>query len=332
MKALVLAGGMGTRLRPLTYYIAKQLVPVANLPILNYVMKNIEAAGIKDVGVIISPETGVQIKKELSKHDWRLSITYILQEQPLGLAHTVLVSREYLGEEPFVMYLGDNLIEGGIKPYLDVFHSSAVDSLILLKQVSNPSEYGIAEINGNGNILSVVEKPEGSTSNYAVVGIYVFSPLIHDAINKIAPSDRGELEITDAVQFQIDSGKKVGSVILDSWWLDAGEKNNILEANRVIIDNKTEHLIKSNINNHSSIIGRVSILEGCEIENSVIKGPAVIGRNVKIINSSIGPYSSIGDNCVIEGTELEDCVIIDSSILKNKCRIENSIVGNDISI
>jgi len=225
MKALVLAGGKGTRLRPLTYTMAKQLVPIANKPIINYVIKDIENAGINDVGVIISPDTGDQIKNEISKTKWNVNIEYILQAQPLGLAHTVIIAKDFLGADPFVMYLGDNLIQGGIKKIIDTFEESNSDSVIMLKEVDNPSLFGVAQINRRGDIIRLVEKPQKPPSNLALVGIYVFSNLIHEAISNIKPSKRGELEITDAIQALMQSGKNIKSLILDNWWLDTGKKD-----------------------------------------------------------------------------------------------------------
>jgi len=332
MKALVLAGGSGTRLRPLTYTMAKQLVPVANKPIINYVITDIKDAGIKDIGIIISPETGDQIKDELSKTKWNVNIKYILQAQPLGLAHTVIIARDFLGEEPFVMYLGDNLIQGGIKKIINTYNESNSDSVIMLKEVDNPSMFGVAEINDRGDILNLVEKPNNPVSNLALVGIYVFSNVIHEAITKIRPSNRGELEITDAIQSLMDSGRKVKSVILKNWWLDTGKKDDLLEANRVILDELVVRDIKSRVDSDSDITGRVEIGEDCEIKNSKIRGPVVVGKNVKILNSFIGPYTSIGDNSIINSSSVEHSVILDSVTLDNIERIEDSIIGKNATV
>jgi glucose-1-phosphate thymidylyltransferase len=332
MKALVLAGGTGTRLRPLTYTMAKQLVPVANKPIINYVITDIKDAGIKDIGIIISPETGDQIKDELSKTIWDINISYILQDNPLGLAHTVLVAKDFLGADPFVMYLGDNLIQGGIKKIIDTFEESNSDSVIMLKEVDNPSMFGVAEINDRGDILNLVEKPKNPVSNLALVGIYVFSNVIHEAITKIRPSSRGELEITDAIQSLMDSGRNVKSVILKNWWLDTGKKDDLLEANRVVLDELVVRDIKSSVDSDSVITGRVEIGEDCEIKNSKIRGPVVIGKNIKMINSFIGPYTSIGDNSIINSTSVEHSVILDSVTLDNVERIEDSIIGKNATV
>lgn len=329
MKALVLAGGKGTRLRPLTYTMAKQLVPIANKPIINYVIKDIENAGINDVGIIISPDTGDQIKNEISKTKWNVNIKYILQAQPLGLAHTVIIARDFLGEEPFVMYLGDNLIQGGIKKIINTYNESNSDSVIMLKEVENPSLFGVAQINRRGDIIRLVEKPKKPPSNLALVGIYVFSNLIHEAISSIKPSKRGELEITDAIQALMQSGKNIKSVILDNWWLDTGKKDDLLEANRVVLDELIERSIKSKIDKPTEIIGRVQIGKNCKIKDSKIRGPVVIGNNVKILNSFIGPYTSVGDNSIIVGTSLEHSVIMESVSLDNVERIEDSIIGKN---
>jgi len=329
MKALVLAGGTGTRLRPLTYTIAKQLVPVANRPIINYVISDIKDAGIKDIVIIISPETGSQIKEEISKNDWGLNIEYILQDKPLGLAHTVLVARDFLMDDPFVMYLGDNLVHGGIKNIIDTFNVVNSDSVIMLKEVDNPSMFGVAEISEQGDILSLVEKPENPRSNLALVGIYVFSNAIHDAIADIKPSGRGELEITDAIQSLMKSGRNVKSVVLKHWWLDTGKKDDLLEANRVVLDELVERNIISNIEGNSEITGRVQLGENCEIKNSRIRGPVVIGQNVRINDAFIGPYTSIGDNSYINKTSVEHSVILDGVTLDNVERVEDSIIGKN---
>ncbi|NIP39593.1 MAG: glucose-1-phosphate thymidylyltransferase [Candidatus Dadabacteria bacterium] len=332
MKALVLAGGTGTRLRPLTYTMAKQLVPVANKPIINYVINDIKNTGIKEIGIIVSPETGDQIKAEISRTDWGLNISYIPQDKPLGLAHTVVVAKDFLNDDSFVMYLGDNLIQGGIKNIVETYNKTECDSVIMLKQVSNPSMFGVAEINENGDIIGLVEKPTNPVSDLALVGIYVFSNHIHNAISNIKPSGRGELEITDAIQMLLGSGRNVKSVILNNWWLDTGKKDDLLEANRVVLD----ELIKININSKpdakSEIIGRVEIGKGCEISNSRIRGPVVIGDGVKVRDSFIGPYTSIDNNSTIMGSSIEHSVILDSVLLENVQRIEDSIIGKNASV
>ncbi len=278
MKALVLAGGKGTRLRPLTYTITKQLIPVANKPILFYVMRHIREAGIKDVGVIISPETGQQVKEALSSMDLGVRLTYIVQERPLGLAHAVKVGRFYLGDEPFVMYLGDNLIGQGIGELIHTFEESCNDAVVLLKEVADPHLFGVAELDRNGRVVRLVEKPKVPPSNLALVGLYAFSPEIHRAIDQIKPSRRGELEITDAIQNLLVQGRSVKSAMLQSWWLDCGKNDDLLEANRTVLDEWVSREIRGTVDDTSQVGGRVLLEEGACIKHSEVRGPVVVGH------------------------------------------------------
>ena len=296
MKALILSGGKGTRLRPLTYTGAKQLVPVANKPILWYGIESIVAAGITEIGIIISPETGEEIQEKTGNGDrFGARITYIPQDQPLGLAHAVKVARPFLEDSPFVMYLGDNLIQDEIDKFLAAFKQQQLDSLILLRAVSNPSAFGVAKVDPKGRVLALVEKPKAPPSNLALVGIYFFSKSIHSAIDAIQPSARGELEITDAIQQLIDWDKAVEALQLQGWWLDTGKKDDLLEANRIILDTQIETAIEAEVDEQSQVIGRVQIGAGTKIINSTIRGPIIIGQGCHIENCFIGPYSSIAD-------------------------------------
>lgn len=330
MKALILSGGKGTRLRPLTYTGAKQLVPVANKPILWYGIERIVASGITDIGIIISPETGNEVKiKTGSGERFGATITYILQPEPAGLAHAVKVARDFLGDSPFIMYLGDNLIEEQLTPFLETFKQQHLDALIFLREVSNPSAYGVAEIDANGRVLRLVEKPKQPPSNLALVGIYYFSSAIHEAIDQIKPSARGELEITDAIQRLIDSQKAVKYEILKGWWLDTGKKDDLLEANRIILDTtQLKADIQGELDDKSKAIGRVQIGSDTKVINSVIRGPAIVGRNCYIENCFIGPYTSIADGVYLRDVDLEHSVILqDAKIRDIHQRIVDSIIG-----
>ncbi|MBL1210920.1 glucose-1-phosphate thymidylyltransferase [Geminocystis sp. GBBB08] len=334
MKALILSGGKGTRLRPLTYTGAKQLVPVANKPILWYGIEALVKAGITDIGIIISPETGIEIQNKTGDGSiFGASITYILQDSPDGLAHAVKIAQPFLGDSPFVMYLGDNLIADELSQYLEEFKTKNLDALILLRKVSNPSAFGVAKINAEGEVLELVEKPQNPPSNLALVGIYFFSPLIHHAIAKLKPSARGELEITDAIQCLLVEQKLVCARQLKNWWLDTGKKDDLLEANRIILDTNltTENL--SNIEDNSQIIGRVKIGQNTKIINSTVRGPVIIGDNCYLENCFIGPYSSIANNVKLSEADLEHSVILESAeVIGIQQRIVDSVIGQRAKI
>jgi len=328
MKGLVLSGGRGSRLRPLTYTGAKQLVPVANRPILYYVLDNLAEAGVRDVGMIISPETGKDIRNAVGDgRDWDIEIRYILQEEPLGLAHAVKVARPFLGADPFIMYLGDNLIGSGIEPFRNAFEQSDADAAILLKEVDTPSSFGIAEIDEEGRVIRLVEKPKNPASNLALVGIYFFSPKIHEAIDSIQPSWRGELEITDAIQWLLDRGEKVSSHRLEGWWLDTGKKDDLLTANTAVLDLWTQREIKGEVDGASQVTGRVCLGKGSRIISSTVRGPVVIGEDVTIEGSFIGPFTSVGNGCRILFSAVEHSVMLENATIERIDRLEDSLVG-----
>ena len=330
MKALILSGGKGTRLRPITYTGAKQLVPVANKPILWYGIEEIVAAGITDIGIIISPETGEEVKTKTGSGDrFGANITYILQKQPDGLAQAVQVAQPFLGNDPFIMYLGDNLIQqDNLSHFLKQFNEKQLDALILLRPVANPSAFGVAKVDEHGRVLELVEKPKVPPSNLALVGVYFFNHVIHDAIACIQPSARGELEITDAIQCLINQQKQVAACQLEGWWLDTGKKDDLLEANRLILDTCLKTSILGEVDAQSQVIGRVEIGLRSQVINCTIRGPVVIGNDCYLENCFIGPYSSIADRVVMMDTDLEHSVVLQGAqIARIHQRIIDSVIG-----
>ena len=330
MKGLVLSGGRGTRLRPLTHTAAKQLVPVGNRPILFHVLDNLKNAGVEEVGIIISPETGGAVREAVGAGEpWGMRIDYILQTEPLGLAHAVKIAAPYLASSPFVMYLGDNLIGSDIRKYRLKFEASHADASILLKEVENPSRFGIAEIDQDERVTRLVEKPNQPKSNLALVGIYFFTAKIHQAIDTISPSRRGELEITDAIQALLDAGGKVLSDRVEAWWLDTGKKDDLLTANTVVLDEWVKRRIDGEVDSESQVAGRVQVGADSRVINSTIRGPAVIGEGVLVENSFIGPFTSIGNRCRIVSSVLEHCVLLENARIEHVDRLEDSLVGKN---
>lgn len=329
MKALILSGGKGTRLRPLTYTGAKQLVPVANKPVLWYGLEAIVAAGITDIGIVISPETGQEVKTKTGNGErFGATITYILQTEAAGLAHAVKTAQPFLQDSPFVMYLGDNLIQESLADVAVCFKAKSLDALILLRAVENPTAFGVAEVDAQGRVLHLVEKPAVPPSNLALVGIYCFSAAIHDAIATLQPSPRGELEITDAIQRLIDSHKAVEARQLQSWWLDTGKKDDLLEANRIVLDACLTCEMQGVLEENSQVIGRVSVGPGTRIINSTIRGPVTIGQDCYIENAFIGPYSSLADQVVLKNVEIEHSVLLQGAEIANiHQRIVDSVIG-----
>jgi len=333
MKALILAGGEGTRLRPITHTRAKQLVPVANKPILFYGIEAMVTAGIKEIGVITGA-TGPEVRAALGDgSDFAASITYIPQEAPLGLAHCVLIARDFLGNDDFVMYLGDNLLEQDLAAFIAAFEAARTSAdppsaQILLKQVPDPQRFGIAKLDERGHVVELVEKPDDPPSNLALVGVYLFDPTIHEAVRSIAPSGRGELEITDAIQWLITNGKRVRTELLTGWWIDTGKLTPLLEANRLLLE-KVETRIDGSVDDASSVDGRVVVAEGAQIVNSTIRGPVAIGRDTRVVDSFIGPFSAIGNDCEIVHSEVEHAVVMDGSKVLHIPRLEDSLIGRE---
>ena len=333
MKALILAGGKGTRLRPITHTIAKHLIPVANKPILFYILEQIREAGIDDIGIVISPETGPELKLALSDGSrWGAKITYILQSEPLGLAHAVKVARDFLKDSPFLLFLGDNLVQGGVKDLVAHFKQNSAEALIVLKEVADPRAFGVAEVDPAGKVLRVVEKPKEPRSRLALVGAYIFTPVVHQAIDRLQPSRRGEYEITDAIQVLLDMGQNVRSYILPGWWLDAGKKEDLLQANRIILDEYLQGSVRGEADSRSQLIGRVEISEGAKIENSTLRGPLAIAANSRILNSIIGPFTSIGADALIEDSSIEYSIILDNSHIRGIQHLKESLIGRNVEV
>src|SRR3954467_2526811 len=332
LKGLILSGGAGTRLRPITHTSAKQLVPVANKPVLFYGIEALVEAGITEIGIIIAPETGEEIRVAAGDgSDFGASITYIEQEAPLGLAHALLTAEEFLGESPFVMYLGDNLLRDGIVELVEAFRRDEPDALILLTPVDDPSSYGVAELNGD-RVVRLVEKPEDPPSDLALVGVYMFTPSIFEAAHSIKPSSRGELEITDAIDALIESGLHVEPHIVRGWWKDTGRFEDMLEANRLVLED-IEQRIDGELDADCRVEGRVVIEKGAKLERTVVRGPAVIGSGTRISDSYIGPYTAIDRNVVITGSEGEHSIVLEGSSIRDlHARMEASLLGKNVTL
>ncbi len=333
MKGLILSGGKGTRMRPLTYTSAKQLIPVANKPVLAYGIEAIVGAGIEDIAIIVSPETGSEIRQFIGDGSrYGANISYLEQDAPRGLAHAVLTAEAFLGDSPFVMYLGDNLLQHGITPLVKEYQSIDCNSEILLTKVPNPSAFGVAELSSDGRVLKLTEKPPHPKSDLALVGVYMFDQHIFEAAKAIKPSKRGELEITDAIQWLLDHGYSVHPHIVKGWWKDTGKIEDMLEANRTVLDT-FEQDVRGKISGTSSIEGKVVIEDGAQIIDSVVRGPAIIGRDAKITHAYVGPYTSIGNGCGLEYCEIENSIVLENSTIAHvDGRIEASLIGKNVKI
>jgi glucose-1-phosphate thymidylyltransferase len=331
MKGLILSGGKGTRLRPITHTSAKQLVPIANKPILFYAIECIRDAGITDIGIIVG-DTEAEIRSAVGDGGrWSANITYIPQSAPLGLAHAVKTAESFLQQDSFVMYLGDNLVKDGITPLIKDFDEHRPDAQILLAHVRNPQEFGVAELEGD-RIVQLVEKPANPKTDLALVGVYMFNHHIFQAVNAIKPSARGELEITDAIQYLIDHDFQVKAHIIDGWWKDTGKLEDMLEANRIILDMLPESM-QGEVDSVSIINGKVAIGKGARIINSEVRGPAIIGENCLIENSFIGPFTSIQDNVHILESEVEHSIVLSNSFILNlEHRISDSLIGKNVTV
>jgi glucose-1-phosphate thymidylyltransferase len=330
MKALVLAAGKGTRLKPLTNTVPKHLLPVGNKPVLFHVLDYIKDAGIQYIGIVVSPDSRPYIEEAIgASSQWRGKITFVIQPEPLGLAHAVKVARGFLGDSPFLMLLGDNLIQEGVKDFLHGFPASGVDASILLKEVSDPRAFGVAELDSVGKVVHMVEKPQKPKSNLAIIGVYILTPEIHKAIAQTKPSWRGELEITDAIQKLLEMGKEIRSHVLRGWWLDIGSNDGLIEANRVVLDAFLKREIKGVVDRQSRITGRVQIGEGTKLESSRVRGPVFIAANCRIRNSVIRPFTNIGTGTVVEDSSLERSVILENCQIVNIEHLTESVIGRN---
>jgi glucose-1-phosphate thymidylyltransferase len=328
VKALVLAGGAGSRLRPLTHTSAKQLVPVANKPILFYGLEAIAAAGITEVGIIVGDTRREVMAAVGDGGRWGLQVTYLPQDEPLGLAHCVLIARDFLGDDDFLMYLGDNLLEASVAEVVAGFRRSAT---VLLRQVEDPRQFGVAELDDAGRVVRLVEKPADPPSNLALVGVYVFDHHVHEAVAAIQPSGRGELEITDAIQWLVDHGHEVHAQELTGWWIDTGKKDPLLEANRLLLE-RIERRIDGTVDDASTVEGRVVLEPGAVIVRSTVRGPVVIGAGTTVTDSFVGPFTAIGDRCEVVGSEIDHSVVLEGSRIIDAGRIVDSLLGREVEV
>jgi glucose-1-phosphate thymidylyltransferase len=331
MKALVLAGGAGNRLRPITHTSAKQLLPVANKPVLFYGLEAIRDADITDIGIVVG-DTAPAIQAAVGDgQEFGLNVTYIRQDAPLGLAHAVLIARDYLGDDDFVMYLGDNFIVGGISGLVDEFRSGRPDAQIMLTAVPDPRQFGVADLDAAGEVVGLEEKPLHPKSDLALVGVYIFTPAVHEAVQHLVPSGRGELEITEALQWLIDDGRKVRSTIISGYWKDTGNVADMLEVNRMVLESAAA-LQQGTVDAATELIGRVTVGSGARISRSRIVGPVVIGSGTTVDNSYIGPFTSVAQDCAIADSEIEYSIVLRGASVRGVGRIEASLIGHDVQV
>ena len=331
MKALVLSGGSGSRLRPITHTSAKQLVPVANKPVLFYGLEAIRHASITDVGIVVG-DTAPAIRAAVGDGSmFGLSVTYIPQDAPRGLAHAVLIARDFLGDDDFVMYLGDNFIVGGINALVDEFALARPDAQIMLTKVSEPRQFGVAELDDHGEVVGFEEKPSQPKSDLALVGVYIFTPAIHEAVRHLKPSWRGELEITEAIQWLLDHGQKVRSTTITGYWKDTGNVADMLEVNRMVLEG-IEPRILGSVDDVSELIGRVVIEPGAEVSESRIVGPVIIGARTRVSGSYLGPFTSVAEDCMIANSEIEYSILLRGASIQGVRRIEASLIGHDVEV
>ena len=330
MKALILAGGEGTRLRPITHTSAKQLIPVANKPILFYGLESIRDAGVREVGIVVG-HTADEVQAACGDgSDWGLTITYVTQDAPLGLAHAVTVASDFLGDDDFVMYLGDNVLFEGITRFVEEFERHTPNAQIFLARVPRPERFGVAVLDGD-RVVRLVEKPKEHISDLALVGVYLFDKTVHEAIDTIEPSWRGELEITDSIQAMIDAGRTVRAEMVTGWWKDTGKLDDLLEANRMTLS-KIKSRVDGEVDGHSRVVGQVVVDTGAKVSRSIVRGPAIIGRDCIIEDSLIGPYASIYDECTVSGSELEDSIIMERCRLEDVRGLAQSLLGKDVEV
>jgi glucose-1-phosphate thymidylyltransferase len=330
VKGLILAGGKGTRLRPITHTSAKQLVPVANKPILFYGLEAMRDAGIREVGMVVG-DTAAEVEAAVGDGSpWDLAVTYIHQPEPLGLAHGVIVSRDYLGDDDFVMYLGDNLLLEGLRGFVQGFEQHRPNAQIFLAAVPEPERFGVAVLEGD-RVVRLVEKPKERISDLALVGVYLFDATVHEAVSSVKPSWRGELEITDSIQQLIDSGRTVRAEMVTGWWKDTGHLEDLLEANRMMLS-RIEPLVEGDADEDSSLIGPVSVAQGAKVSRSVIRGPAVIGEDTVVEDSLVGPNASISFGCRIENSQIEDSIVMERCRVSEVRAMAQSLLGKDVEV